>query len=123
MSNGQDRHIEAVFADQSLPQHATLPLRHVKPWHKPRKQWIRRNQWLKEMSDLCELLKFRERQTLRYLSLPGEDLLDVRVLRECCVARQLKLKYLGLNDEYSSETPNTWLHIAWNEVNTMQGIH
>jgi hypothetical protein len=123
MSGPGDGHIDDVFGGQGLPQHSVLPPRQIKPWHKPRKQWIRRNQWLKEFTDLCASLDLRDKRPLRYLSLPGEDLLDIRVLRECCASRDLKLKYLGLNDEYSSYSPNTWLHVAWNEVNAMEGIH
>jgi hypothetical protein len=123
MSGSEDRHIAEVFGGQGLPEHAFLPRRTLKPWHKPRKQWIRRNQWLKEFADLCAFLDFREKRPLRYLSLPGEDLLDIRILRECCATKGLKLKYLGLNDEHASDEPNTWLHVAWNQVNAMDGIH
>lgn len=117
MSGKGDSHLDEVFGNQKLPEHSALPERKVKPWHKPRKQWIRRHQWLKEIDNLCGLLNFKDGRPLRYLSLPGEDLLDVRVIRECCATRRIKLKYLGLNDDYSSNTPNTWLHIAANEVN------
>jgi hypothetical protein len=119
----KDAHLENVFAGEKVPEHSKLPERHIKPWHKPRKQWIRRNQWLKKTAELCSMLNLKDRRPLRYLSLPGEDLLDIRVIQECCADRDIKLKYLGLNDDYSSDEPNTWLHIAWNEVNSLAAIH
>ena len=123
MSKVKDANIDAVFGGQGLPEHSKLPERDVKPWHKPRKQWIRRYQWVKEIGDLCGLLKFNDGRPLHYLSLPGEDLLDIRVILECCAKRGLQLKYLGINDDYASDVPNTWLHISCNEVNSHSAIH
>lgn len=123
MSEIKDAHLEEVLGGEKLPEHSKLPERTIMPWHKPRKQWIRRNQWLKKTTELCDRLKLADGRPLRYLSLPGEDLLDIRVIRECCAERGIKLKYLGLNDDYSSNEPNTWLHIAWNEVNSLAAIH
>lgn len=123
MSEPNNNHLDDVFGDiRKLPEHSELPKRKIKPWHKPRKQWIRRHQWLKEIDSLCALLHFRDGRPLRYLSLPGEDLLDVRVVRECCQKRNIKLKYLGLNEDYSSDSPNTWLHIGCNEVNAHASV-
>ena len=123
MTENQDALLNKVFGDQGPPKHSELAERRIQPWHKPRKQWVRRHQWLKKTAELCSRLNLKEGRPLRYLSLPGEDLLDIRVIRECCAERNIGLKYLGLNDDYSSNDPNTWLHIAWNEVNSLTAIH
>ena len=109
--------------DEKLPQHPTRPRRNFAPWHKPRKQFIRRRQWLAETAKICDALQFKDDRPLKYLSLPGEDLLDIRVIRECCDQKGVSLKYLGLNEAYSSGDPDTWLHLAWNEVNSLAGIN
>jgi hypothetical protein len=109
--------------DEKLPQHPTRPRRNFEPWHKPRKQFVRRHQWLAEAVKICDSLQFKDDRPLKYLSLPGEDLLDVRVIRECCDQKEVSLKYLGLNESHSSADPDTWLHLAWNEVNSLAGIN
>lgn len=118
-----ETHLDNVFGGDKVPTHSELPEKQIQPWHKPRKQWIRRYQWLEQITDLCKQLNLRETRPLRYLSLPGEDLLDVRVVRECCKDAGAKLRYLGLNDDFASEQPNTWLHVASNEVNSLPEVH
>lgn len=74
------------FIDQDLidAQGIELPKREsrktdFKPWHRPHKQYIRETQWLRDASilvrDVCP-----EDDVVRYLTLPGEDLLDIRYL-------------------------------------------
>ncbi|TCC10897.1 PP_RS20740 family protein [Kribbella soli] len=65
-----------IFAlpDYKLP--ARTKKRRFKPWHKPRKQYIRDLQWNRE---IAWLLRNRSPdKPLRYLGLPGTDLLDLR---------------------------------------------
>lgn len=50
-----------------------------KPWHRPHKQYIRKYQWLIDTARLVDSYN-EEIPTLRYLSLPGEDLLDIKYL-------------------------------------------
>lgn len=68
------------------------------PWHKPRKQWIRDHQWgalIRGIIGKLELAK--QGRSLKYLSLPGVDLLDIRALEDVCTATNVKIKFLGLN--------------------------
>ncbi|HWV98504.1 MAG TPA: hypothetical protein VNZ64_02310 [Candidatus Acidoferrum sp.] len=112
---------ENVFPEP--PQHATLPKRTFKPWHKTRKQFIRELQWNADVKKLCtKHLKFKDDRPLHYLSLPGDDLLDVRMLHQCLSAIGRKLKYLGLHESYGAAQPRTWLNVSTNQVNSLPGI-
>lgn len=68
------------------------------PWHKPRKQWIRREQWARSIEQLAETLALADQQEpLRYLSMPGPDLLDIRSIHPICLRKNIKLQFVGLN--------------------------
>lgn len=69
------------------------------PWHKPRKHFLRVNQWSNSIAELVDNLKLKQKnRSLQYLSLPGPDLLDVRTLEPMCQHKEIKLSFLGLND-------------------------
>jgi hypothetical protein len=89
------------FTKNVVPPTARAELRKKKfflPWHKPRKQWLRTNQWGASISELAADLKLAEAQRpLSYLSLPGQDLLDIRDLSPVCENIGIKIKFLGLN--------------------------
>ncbi len=68
------------------------------PWHKPRKQWIRREQWASSIEQLADTLALADQQEpLRYLSMPGPDLLDIRSIHPICLQKNIKLQFVGLN--------------------------
>ncbi len=49
-----------------------------KPWHKPRKQYVRDHQWWFHFDRLIHRFKqYRDIDTIKYFGLPGSDLLDV----------------------------------------------
>ena len=56
------------------PSRATKPFL---PWHRPRKHFVRREQWQQQIEILADAGQL-EHQTIRYLGLPGTDLLDIR---------------------------------------------
>ena len=69
------------------------------PWHKPRKHYLRKNQWASSIATLVDNLHLKDRKrSLHYLSLPGPDLLDVRTIEPICHNKEIKLSFLGLND-------------------------
>ncbi|MET7694168.1 hypothetical protein ABZT06_40465 [Streptomyces sp. NPDC005483] len=71
--------------------------REFKPWHRPRKQYVRNSQWSREIGILARDLNLRGSE-LRYLTLPGNDLLDIRHIAETvCSPREVTLRYLGFN--------------------------
>ncbi|GAB2861602.1 hypothetical protein GCM10027277_32890 [Pseudoduganella ginsengisoli] len=83
------------------------------PWHKPRKHYLRQNQWSKSIATLVDSLKLKDRKrSLHYLSLPGPDLLDVRTLEPMCKLKEVKLSFLGLNDGGSDGEHNKHLNAA-----------
>ncbi|WP_139187236.1 MULTISPECIES: hypothetical protein [Pseudomonas] len=68
------------------------------PWHKPRKQYIRNNQWNSVIVSLVDALDLKAKaRSLEYLSLPGPDLLDVRSLYTACADKEVSIRFTGLN--------------------------
>jgi hypothetical protein len=99
-------------------------VRKFKPWHKPRKQWVRRHQWHSEVVRLIDESHFADdARIFRYLSMPGEDLLDVRVLREACEAAGLKLRFTGLNDVDIGSPDDIQLNLSESAVRGLPAIH
>jgi hypothetical protein len=76
--------------------------REFKPWHLPVKQLVREYQWLDQTTRLIKRWP-NHRNSLRYLSLPGPDLLDVRVLAKACAARKIKVNYLGFDSSFEAD--------------------
>src|SRR5712671_1554546 len=67
------------------------------PWHRPRKQFVRNDQWCHYIQELLKELNM-DSGTLTYFGLPGVDLLDVRYFGAVvCEPRSLKLRFLGFN--------------------------
>jgi hypothetical protein len=81
--------IEAALPDDGA--------RKFKPWHKPRKHYLRVKQWCVQLRELIEELNYGEGDLIRYLGLPGEDFLDIRTLRGVCTRAKVTLKYLGFD--------------------------
>ena len=87
------------------------------PWHLPRKQFVRKWQWVEQVN---RLLKdgWDETLPLTYIGLPGADLIDLRfLLREVCLPKELRLRYLGFNTAATPGTPSsTELNISIDEL-------
>lgn len=66
-------------------------------WHKPRKHYLRIHQWCAEIRALIRLNKYQEGDVIRYLGFPGEDFLDIRVLKGVCEKEKVKIRYLGFD--------------------------
>jgi len=75
-----------------------------KPWHKPRKQFIRDKQWLDQFRRLLGCRKYRHIESVNYFGLPGGDLLDVNYLYEGMVtSRRSRNKRLGFHGFINSQ--------------------
>jgi hypothetical protein len=91
------------------------------PWHKPRKHWIRRNQWQTEAAHLIAALNLSDkRRPLSYLSLPGPDMLDVRTMQQVCSSSGAELRFVGFMD--GGVADQTELNISLDEVMRLDGI-
>lgn len=68
------------------------------PWHRPRKQYVREEQWCAAISSLVQNIDFDER-SFRYIGLPGNELFDLRTIHELiCKPNNLRLRFLGFNN-------------------------
>lgn len=90
------------------------------PWHRPRKQYVRDYQWRHQIEELLPELQL-DGGLLRYLGLPGVDLLDLRYFHDSiCAPGGMKLRFLGFN---SAACPNsaaqTELNISLDEVSRL----
>src|ERR1700676_2295882 len=76
--------------DYALPSKKTF-----RPWHRPRKQFIRNDQWCHFTKVLIEEIQISD-GSLTYFGLPGVDLLDLRCFSaNVCEPKALKLRFLG----------------------------
>lgn len=127
------------------PQHASLE-RNFAPWHKVRKEFVRREQWNKFVVRyaaryLCQELQesvsndewsadeeveipdsITIDRPLKCLVIPGDDLLDIRSLHRDTESIQCFIRYLGFNYRQGSEQPDTRVHIAHNDVTSSSRV-
>lgn len=96
------------------------PLRKKKgflAWHLPRKQFVRHHQWCKQIEKLLPEIQ-ADGGKLKYLGLPGVDLLDLRYFHDyVCQPRKIQLKFLGFNSSANpGDDAQTELNISLHEV-------
>lgn len=101
--------VAIVYGD--APQGDTLvrPARRADfaPWHHPVKQIVRDYQWGDLTKRLVKSRSEKDRETLRYFTLPGADLLDVRFLSKSLEVFQSKIEYFGFNSSYPDDAAAT----------------
>ena len=92
------------------------------PWHKPRKQYVRREQLLALLRDLYQ--QRRPEEPLRYLGLPGTDLLDLRYLyQHLCRDEGRPLRFLGFSTEAQPGSPeHVELSVSLDEVRRLPNV-
>lgn len=93
------------------------------PWHRPRKQFVRDRQWLRQISGMLDDVPAGDGM-LKYLGLPGTDLLDLRFFHSTvCADRGLGLRFLGFNSELQGAGDGqTDLNISIDEVRQLSGV-
>ena len=75
-----------------------------KPWHKPRKQFIREKQWFDPLKRIANSNKYNTVNTINYFGLPGGDLLDVTYISQKLLAHdQLRNKNFLIHGFINSE--------------------
>ncbi|SDL09400.1 hypothetical protein SAMN05428985_109116 [Nocardioides sp. YR527] len=96
-----------IFAVQSYSQQRPPSALKFEPWHRPRKQYVREEQWLSEYQWLGG--QRPDGATIRYLGLPGADMLDLRYLTAHPAARQRNqiLRFLGFDQSAKAGTPGS----------------
>ena len=113
-----DNIVEVAAYEASLPV-----IKEFLPWHLPRKQFVRHHQWCAQIGLMLDEEPLAD-GTLKYLGLPGVDLLDIRHFHEVfCVARNIDLRFLGFNrSARPSSNAHTELNISLDEVNRMSRV-
>jgi hypothetical protein len=139
----QDSEFIDDIVQDKVPVHSETVRDKFLPWHRVRKEYIRRRQWneltgrmvrglWRRQLDLPEewtlegesvaeqSIKIprdvRLEKTLKCLVIPGEDLLDVRALWEDVQQYKCEIRYLGFNESQGSDRKNTRLYISNNAV-------
>ena len=110
---------------QEAPAHAlgrTAAKTEFQPWHHPRKQYVRIEQWCTEVRKLLPELGLSEGDPFKYLTLPGNELLDVRALNGVCERAKVKLRYLGFNSVGPRTPEAIELALSESEVRSLPSI-
>ena len=87
------------------------------PWHRPRKQFVRNDQWSYQIGALLDEFPPTTGR-LTYFGLPGVDLLDIRYFGSTvCEPRAIKLRFLGFNNGAESRSDaQVELNISLDEI-------
>ena len=120
-SDNQDDLSAEIFGDIEYVRRQP-ELKEFKPWHKPRKQFVRRKQWSALLRRLYD--NRGPGAPLRYLGLPGTDLIDLRYLYEqLCSDNGRTLSFLGFNTEAQRGSPaHVELNISLDEVRRLPNV-
>lgn len=96
----QEEDILAIYgkptSDANLAQLASMHSE-FQPWHHPVKQIVRKKQWAALTEKLLKDPKNTSKKILKYFTLPGADLFDIRVLADVCHPLGIKIEYFGFN--------------------------
>ncbi len=114
--------LEDDIVQDKIPQHLTGGYDEFSPWHKVRKQFIRKHQWNKTTTRMAQRYWKHDLAPLRCMLIPGDDLLDIRSLRQAFEGLQCPIRYLGFNSSYGSGDEGTKVHLAHNAVISYENI-
>lgn len=111
--------VEMVVYEAPMPAQAKPFL----PWHRPRKQYVRHNQWCHEIVKMVVETP-PNGGVLKYLGLPGVDLLDLRHFHAAvCEAHQVDMRFLGfISGAHPASKAQTELNISLDEVRRLSRI-
>lgn len=109
----------AIFPTTAYEPAQRRSRQQFKPWHRPRKQLVRRQQWLQLTQSLLDVLP--NSAGLNYLGLPGTDLLDLRAFHsDLCSARELR--FLGFSTGARDEGEQLNLAVSLQEVKALTNV-
>lgn len=111
--------VDVVTYEAPLPTSA----KPFQPWHRPRKQYVRHNQWCQEIVKMVSETP-PTGGVLKYLGLPGVDLLDLRHFHTTvCEAHQIDMRFLGfISGAHPASKAQTELNISLDEVRRLPRI-
>jgi hypothetical protein len=146
MSFQESDFVDDIIQD-NLPVHTEPPRDTFHPWHRVRKEYIRRLQWneltarmvkrtwrrqlhleehewsFEERPDEEKNLQLPEsvllQRSLNCLMIPGEDLLDIRALWRDIQRLNCWIRYLGFNESEGSNQAGTRIHVSNNAVTSL----
>lgn len=97
--------------------------RSFKAWHKPRKQYVRELQWCASIKQMLPSWGL-DSGPIRYLTLPGQDLLDIRLIHESvCEASDSGIHFVGFDKAASpTDTDQTDLNISLHDIYHLQRV-
>lgn len=124
---------------EKRPEHISPPRAIFKPWHKVRKQYIRKCQWNElakrnvngswrtelqrpSVVNIESPSSMHILRPLRCLVIPGDDLLDVRSLWNEINPLDCFIHYLGFNEGHGSCEADTDVHVANHAVTSLPGV-
>lgn len=119
----EEQYAEDIIASTSYDAALPNAKKSFLPWHKPRKQFVRDKQWREQIERLIPELNTAD-STLKYLGLPGTDLLDIRYFHDSvCKSHKKKLFYIGFNSAaISLSAAQVELNISLDEVNKLPDV-
>jgi len=121
----QELKVNEFFEDiypKRIPIHRKTLKKEFKGWHKPRKQFIRKYQWNGEIEKFINNLEINNSKILSYLTLPGIDYFDIRVLHDLCASKGINIKYLAFNNGIDSEDKKNEQILVENEIKSLECI-
>ncbi|MBB1178036.1 hypothetical protein DSM05_02555 [Pseudomonas sp. FW305-3-2-15-E-TSA4] len=98
----EDEDLIAVFGEDlaTVPEPMPADAAGFAPWHHPVKQVVRQKQWVSQV-EVYLRDHVEQPRTLRYFTLPGPDMLDVRALATVCAPAGHKIEYFGFDSSGS----------------------
>lgn len=106
MSDSDDDDFLADFSGIGEYEAASPNPREYKPWHRPRKQYIREKQWCASIAEILPEWTSNS-STLKYLTLPGEDLLDIRLIHDrICNSSNVNIQFIGFDTSAAPDSAN-----------------
>jgi len=148
MSSEDSDFVDDIIGDKA-PTHSEPAPEVFLPWHRVRKEYIRRHQWnelvirmfkrrwkKQSLPDETKWLENDEEgsgeqveidtslveRPIRCLVIPGQDLLDLRAMYRDLSQFNCWIRYLGGNESNDSEQEGTRVHIANNAVTSLDGV-
>ena len=99
MPDQESQAVQDLFGSTKYINTSGKVSRKPQPWHRLRKQVVRESQWCEAIELILPRL-VRTNSNLKYIGLPGSDLLDIRIIHDMiCVPNSLSMYFFGFNSE------------------------